>query len=86
MWRSNMSNKVARNDVCPCGSGKKYKKCCGFKAQAQKQLRAQVMRKGSFLPFFNAAATSLSDRIFKVVKGEKTQDLSAMNITKKDSE
>ncbi|WP_247747374.1 SEC-C metal-binding domain-containing protein [Alkalihalobacillus sp. BA299] len=21
--------KVSRNDVCPCGSGKKYKKCCG---------------------------------------------------------
>ncbi len=23
------SNKVGRNDICPCGSGKKYKKCCG---------------------------------------------------------
>jgi preprotein translocase subunit SecA len=22
--------KVGRNDPCPCGSGKKYKKCCGF--------------------------------------------------------
>ncbi len=22
-------NKVGRNDLCPCGSGKKYKKCCG---------------------------------------------------------
>ena len=22
-------NKVGRNDQCPCGSGKKYKKCCG---------------------------------------------------------
>ena len=22
-------NKVGRNDPCPCGSGKKYKKCCG---------------------------------------------------------
>ena len=21
--------KVGRNDTCPCGSGKKYKKCCG---------------------------------------------------------
>jgi len=21
--------KVGRNDMCPCGSGKKYKKCCG---------------------------------------------------------
>lgn len=24
-----VSNKVNRNDPCPCGSGKKYKKCCG---------------------------------------------------------
>jgi SEC-C motif-containing protein len=24
--------KVGRNDPCPCGSGKKYKKCCGVAA------------------------------------------------------
>ncbi|HEU0177131.1 MAG TPA: DUF1186 domain-containing protein [Blastocatellia bacterium] len=23
------SEKIGRNDLCPCGSGKKYKKCCG---------------------------------------------------------
>lgn len=23
------SEKLGRNDPCPCGSGKKYKKCCG---------------------------------------------------------
>jgi preprotein translocase subunit SecA len=23
--------KIGRNDPCPCGSGKKYKKCCGNK-------------------------------------------------------
>ena len=22
-------NKVGRNDPCPCGSGRKYKQCCG---------------------------------------------------------
>ena len=22
------SNKTSRNEVCPCGSGKKYKRCC----------------------------------------------------------
>ena len=25
-------DKVGRNDPCPCGSGKKYKKCCGANA------------------------------------------------------
>ncbi len=24
--------KIGRNDPCPCGSGKKYKKCCGISA------------------------------------------------------
>ncbi|HYP08335.1 MAG TPA: SEC-C metal-binding domain-containing protein, partial [Bryobacteraceae bacterium] len=23
------AGKVGRNDPCPCGSGKKFKKCCG---------------------------------------------------------
>ena len=23
------SNKIGRNDLCSCGSGKKYKRCCG---------------------------------------------------------
>ena len=27
------SEKVGRNDPCPCGSGKKYKKCCGLNAE-----------------------------------------------------
>ena len=26
---SSFHSKVGRNDACPCGSGKKYKKCCG---------------------------------------------------------
>ena len=33
MWRpgsrSEKKQKIGRNDPCPCGSGKKYKKCCG---------------------------------------------------------
>ena len=27
--RQAVSNKVGRNEPCPCGSGKKYKNCCG---------------------------------------------------------
>ncbi|MEA3228288.1 MAG: SEC-C metal-binding domain-containing protein, partial [Campylobacterota bacterium] len=27
--RSTVEKKIARNDPCPCGSGKKYKQCCG---------------------------------------------------------
>lgn len=47
-----MSDKAGRNDPCPCGSGKKYKKCCwekdqgiGFtaqKAEAAEQLTSAI--------------------------------------------
>lgn len=25
--------KTGRNDLCPCGSGKKFKRCCALKAR-----------------------------------------------------
>ena len=31
--RKTVKQKVGRNDLCPCGSGKKYKKCCGLKEE-----------------------------------------------------
>ena len=31
-----VSKKVGRNDPCPCGSGKKYKKCCGLNETADR--------------------------------------------------
>lgn len=34
--------KVGRNDPCPCGSGKKFKKCCELKQQ-HKKINAQVL-------------------------------------------
>ncbi len=33
------SNKISRNAPCPCGSGKKYKKCCGLTAELDKKGR-----------------------------------------------
>ncbi len=32
--------KIGRNDPCPCGSGKKYKKCCEAKDSAPRKLTA----------------------------------------------
>jgi uncharacterized protein len=28
-----LRTKVGRNEPCPCGSGKKFKKCCGSAAE-----------------------------------------------------
>lgn len=37
--------KTGRNDPCPCGSGKKYKRCCGAKASI---IPASDLRRGFF--------------------------------------
>jgi hypothetical protein len=33
-----MAEKVGRNDPCPCGSGKKYKRCCLTKSQGHRAI------------------------------------------------
>lgn len=33
---------VGRNDPCPCGSGKKYKKCCMQKSSTKERTYTQV--------------------------------------------
>ena len=37
-------SKIGRNDPCPCGSGKKYKKCCLAKDEQQQLRRATIRR------------------------------------------
>ena len=40
-------NKVSRNAPCPCGSGRKYKKCCGAEEQSHVDgLTAGIRMKG----------------------------------------
>jgi hypothetical protein len=48
---------VGRNDLCPCGSGKKFKKCCAAKGETTTAgLEAAIRMKGgiSFDPAANA--------------------------------
>lgn len=58
--------KIGRNDPCPCGSGKKYKKCCGFNIpniipmgvteEINKRLKQQYIAKqkyGNVRPFIS---------------------------------
>jgi hypothetical protein len=42
--------KIGRNDPCPCGSGKKYKKCCLGKDQEARALASQPPAPASPLP------------------------------------
>lgn len=47
-----MTEKVGRNDPCPCGSGKKYKACCLSKQQPRgtifggRKFKAKVLSAG----------------------------------------
>jgi hypothetical protein len=49
-------NKPGRNDPCPCGSGKKFKKCCEMQP-APKKINAQLLSGDS--------ATKVSSLFFK---------------------
>ncbi|MDD2233973.1 MAG: SEC-C metal-binding domain-containing protein [Desulfitobacteriaceae bacterium] len=39
---SQLHLQAGRNDPCPCGSGKKYKKCCMFKDKEMEQLKRDL--------------------------------------------
>jgi hypothetical protein len=64
-----MSNN--RNEPCSCGSGKKSKKCCGFFAIQQKQLKSRVLRVGAF-----QAAKELGNVSSRLFKGASVKPLS----------
>ena len=42
MKRKKKKNKIGRNDLCPCGSGLKYKKCCMKRIYRDARLEKQV--------------------------------------------
>ena len=52
---------VGRNDPCPCGSGKKYKKCCMVKDQAAHVKQIKVER---FFQLKNQLVDALTNRFF----------------------
>ena len=40
---------TGRNDQCPCGSGRKYKKCCASKTASARQSRVLMIVVGVFV-------------------------------------
>lgn len=45
--------KPGRNDPCPCGSGKKYKKCCALKPQNDPSITSQCSQAGRNEDYFD---------------------------------
>lgn len=60
--------KVGRNDLCPCGSGKKFKKCCEVKASKKTIGEVQV------LSGMNKMTSLFRQRIFTPLPSEKKDD------------
>lgn len=61
-------NKVSRNDPCPCGSGKKFKKCCGIKEGEAKKPRlggTKLFSQG--VGGGNGPSVNLARKVFKVL-------------------
>ena len=54
---------VGRNDPCPCGSGKKYKKCHGREAVAQLSIRPDIARANEL----KALDMELGDRLLRYI-------------------
>jgi hypothetical protein len=69
--------KPGRNDQCPCGSGRKYKKCCEGKTTSRAQSRFLLIAVGGAIVAavaagiaqFNADGSSSSVRIWSAEHG-----------------
>lgn len=71
-------SKINRNDPCPCGSGKKFKKCCGAeKSLVSNDLKSDIPMKAEGNPRLGKAvlqAVSNQLRINKPPETKKTLD------------
>lgn len=68
--------KIARNAPCPCGSGKKYKKCCLLhKDEAQRYTPKGKMR---FIPVYTDL-DQLSNSVNDLIKENKRDEAEAVS-------
>lgn len=62
-----MSRKIGRNSLCPCGSGRKYKRCCLRADEESARTRVEDRAGGAGL---DALMQEASDRLFELVAGD----------------
>ena len=68
--------KIARNAPCPCGSGKKYKKCCLL--QQDDAERSRPKRKIRFIPVYTEI-DQLSNSVNDLIKENKLDEAEAVS-------
>ena len=77
---SSGSMKTGRNDACPCGSGKKYKKCCLLKDDAREmEIRQQVQSEGSATDESSRGSIELEEPVesWPIDQGNEDDDLNS---------
>ena len=67
--------KVGRNAPCPCGSGKKYKKCCLLRQDGKTQMVEQPM---SFTPVYTDL-DQLSNSVVDLIAQRKLDEAEAVS-------
>lgn len=67
--------KVGRNAPCPCGSGKKYKKCCLLRQDGKTQTDVQPMR---FIPVYTDL-DQLSNSVVDLIAEKKLDEAEAVS-------
>ena len=65
IFEQNMADKVGRNDPCPCGSGKKYKKCCELKKMSKNFTAHPIGQEEIIAKKTESKAKSLFNNFFK---------------------
>lgn len=80
--------KVKRNAPCPCGSGKKYKKCCGSKvvdfptelaAKEAKQIQEDLVEY-AFTVHRESISSFINQHDFLSAMDRQTKDISVFNL------
>ena len=67
--------KVGRNAPCPCGSGKKYKKCCLLRKDGKTQTDVEPMR---FIPVYTEI-DQLSNSVVDLIAQNKLDEAEAVS-------
>ena len=68
-------NKINRNDPCSCGSGKKYKKCCGAdKSFASSEITSDIPLNGEGNPRLKKAILQAVSNQLRINKPPETRE------------
>jgi len=58
--------KIGRNSPCPCNSGKKYKKCCGFFGSTSKEIDNAKLQQALKMQIENEYANTIRTVIWHI--------------------